>query len=363
MDKRWYEYWFSCLEGVSNRRKIDLRKGIVPIEDIYNIEESAITILNEKEKISIISSKSRKNWKEEYDRIKEKGIHFVSYWEEMYPERLRILNGMPYALFYKGCFPRADEFPVAIVGARRCTAYGENMTLKFSEELARQGILIISGMARGIDGIAHRGALNVHGKTCAVLGCGVDVCYPKEHKGLYQEIGEKGSILSEFPPGTSPLPHNFPARNRIISGLSEIVMVMEAKEKSGSLITADMALEQGKDVYALPGNVDNPLSRGCNQLISYGAGILLSPEQIMEDLVTKGVIKPNGETQREVKNKIKLEREEDLVYSCLDFYPKNKEQILNETKMVPYQLNSVLVSLELKGYIEERSKNYYVKRI
>ena len=124
-----------------------------------------------------------------------------------------------------------------------------------------------------------------------------------------------------------------------------------------------MALEQGKDIYALPGNIDNPLSTGCNHLISYGAGILLSPEQLVDDLVNKGALKQRIETQRKMKNKIKLEREEELVYSCLDFYPKNKEQILNETKMIPHQLNGILVSLELKGYIEERSKNHYVKRI
>ena len=163
------------------------------------------------------------------------------------------------------------------MGARSCTPYGEKYALEYGKKLAECGIQVISGLARGVDGIGQRGALLGGGKTFAVLGSGVDVCYPKNHMGLYLDILEQeGGILSELPPGTPPLPQHFPRRNRIISALSDIVLVMEARERSGSLITADLALEQGKDVYALPGPVNSSLSQGCNRLIFQGAGILLS---------------------------------------------------------------------------------------
>ena len=196
------------------------------------------------------------------------------------------------------------------------------------------------------------------GQTFSVLGCGVDICYPREHIGLYRDILEKdGGILSEFIPGTSPIPVNFPKRNRIISGLSDVVLVMEAREKSGSLITADMALEQGRDVYALPGPVDSSLSRGCNQLIRQGAGILISPEILLEELdVWTGV-----ERIKTDKNKKVLESPENLVYSCLGLYPKNVDQLIEETKMSAKEVLELLVTLELEGYAREVSKNYYIK--
>ena len=163
--------------------------------------------------------------------------------------------------------------------------------------------------------------------------------------------------MSEFPIGSSPKPQHFPARNRIISGLSDIVLVMEAKEKSGSLITADMALEQGKDVYALPGPVNSALSRGCNQLIKQGAGILLSPEELLEELGISYLVSKKNEKQK----KLTLETEENIVYSCLGFQPQNLEQLIQATKYSVAQLLDILMSLELRGLIKEISKNYYVK--
>ena len=211
--------------------------------------------------------------------------------------------------------------------------------------------------------MGHRGALMEKGKTFAVLGCGVDICYPREHIGLYMDILEQGGgILSEFPPGTPPLAVNFPLRNRIISGLSDVILIMEARERSGSLITADLALEQGKEVYALPGPVDSPLSTGCNRLIQQGAGVLLSAENLLnewgimpDNLCRKTEIKPD-------KNKKTLESEDEWVYSCVGLYPKNVEHLVLETGLEIRKLMRVLVSLELQGYIKEVSKNYYIRR-
>ena len=235
------------------------------------------------------------------------------------------------------------------------------MALSFGEELAKNGFIIVSGMAKGVDGIAHRGALNGGGLTYAVLGCGPDICYPRENKGLYRDILKKGGILSEYPPGTMPLPIHFPARNRIISGLSDIVLVIEARERSGSLITADMALEQGRDVYALPGPVTSELSRGCNCLIKQGAEVLLSPDELLRESGIWQRISKSDNSKNSLKNKIMLESTENLVYSKLDLYPKSKEKILQETGLGAAEVIRALVALELKGYIHEISKNYYVR--
>lgn len=363
MEERWYEFWLASVEGITSQRKLLFREKGLSAKELYNIEETACSIVSETERRCIKESKKQKNWIEAYEKAMEQRIGFVTALEKDYPEKLKNIHGMPYALFYKGKLVFEKEaVNIGIVGARRCSAYGETMTLKFAEHLAERGIHIISGMARGVDGIAHRGALNVKGKTCAVLGCGVDMCYPKEHRGLYQDIEQRGCILSEYPPGVAPLARNFPARNRIISGLSDILLVMEAKEKSGSLITADMALEQGKDVYALPGNVENELSRGCNRLISQGAGILLGVEEFIEELEINGKISDKIGSLKVNSDKKVLETEENLVYSCLGLYPKNREEILKETGLAPGQLMRILVALELKGYIIERSRNDYIRR-
>lgn len=363
--EKWQEYWIACIEGISCRRKWEIRCGIDTPEELYYIEETRknlkLDITDEEVRI-IAGSRETRNWKEEYKHLQEKEIHFVCRSEAEYPKKLSEIVGAPYALYWIGKMPVADAFSVAIVGARRCTSYGEKMTLEFAETLAGVGVQIISGMARGIDGAAHRGALNVGGDTYAVLGCGVDRCYPGEHKGLYQDLIARGGVFSEYPPGTLPLPYYFPARNRIISGLADVVLVMEAREKSGSLITADIALEQGRDVYALPGPVTGSLSQGCNRLIRQGAGILLSPEDLLEELQIQGGIRCGRTRQKEKKNKIMLETAEEMVYSKLDLYPKSREELLGLVGGSPQELAGILVSLELKGYISEISKNYYVRR-
>lgn len=359
-----YEYWLACLTGVGNQKKRYLRERWRGAEALYNIEETKIRaeqILDEKEMEAF--QKSRRNWKitENYERFCEGDIHFVPYYCGEYPQKLKELPSMPYALFVRGRLPAEDYPSAAIVGARRCSMYGEQAALSFGERLAENGFIIVSGMAKGIDGTAHRGALNGGGLTYAVLGCGVDICYPRENKGLYRDILKEGGILSEYPPGTMPLPMHFPARNRIISGLADMVLVMEARERSGSLITADMALEQGRDVYALPGPVTSELSRGCHRLIKQGAEILISADELLEDRGIPVRISDNVICKKSHKNKIMLESKENLVYSKLDLYPKSKEKILEETGLDAVEIMRVLIALELKGYIHEISKNYYVR--
>ena len=354
-----YEYWLAGIQGISSKKKYLLRERMKTGRAVYYIEETQLAgldFLSEKER-QALKSAGRQRIGNRRAEAAEKGIRFIPWFSEAYPQRLLELSDFPYALYVKGNLPDPASRKAAIVGSRRCTPYGEKYAVEFGKVLAQYGIEVISGLARGIDGMGQRGALMGNGKTFAVLGSGPDVCYPREHIGLYMDILEQGGgILSEYPPGTPPLAWHFPERNRIISGLSDVVLVMEAGEKSGSLITVDMALEQGRDIYALPGPVNSSLSRGCNYLIQQGAGLLTSPEMLLKEWGIDSCSVSDGKA----KNKKVLETPEKLVYSCLGLYPKNIEQIAEETKLSPRELVGLLVSLELQGYAREISKNNYV---
>ncbi len=355
-----YEYWLAALP-ISDRKKILLRAYMKSAKEVYYIEETSLhsfQFLNEHDRNTMIQAKKIWDLQGEYEKLVKKQIRLITCFDSCYPQKLTDIPDKPYAIYVKGNLPGESAYSVAIVGARSCSRYGEKYAYEFAESLSKAGIQIISGLARGIDGISQRGALMGQGKTFAVLGNGADICYPREHIGLYADILESGGgILSEFLPGTKPLPYHFPRRNRIISGLSDLVLVMEAKEKSGSLITADMALEQGKDVYALPGPIDSTLSQGCNQLIRQGAGILLSPEMLLEELgISNAVLHEKKSEEKKV-----LESLENLVYSSVVLYPKNVGQIVDETGLTSQEALEILVSLEIKGYIKEISKNYYVR--
>lgn len=354
-----YEYWFANLMKLSCKRKLEIRQVIKTAEELYYIEETALKQCVENAKERTLLLDSARSWKldEEFHKMKQKQAQFVTILDEEYPKRLRNIPSPPYALFFKGMLPREDRSSVAIVGARECTPYGEVMAKEFAKALAKKGVQIISGMARGVDSAGQSGALEVGGESFGVLGCGVDICYPREKIGLYMDLQGSGGVISEFPLGTNPLPQYFPARNRIISGLADTILVMEAKEQSGSLITADMALEQGKDVYALPGPINSRLSMGCNRLIRQGAGILLSPDELLQEL---GICQDNEKENNE-QIKILLETTENIVYSCLDLQPQNLEYLFNVTKIPISELLDVLMRLQLKGVVKEISKNYYVR--
>lgn len=358
-----YEYWLANAAGISDRKKRKLREKLGSGEELYNIEETKlmqIPFLEEKEKTALLSAKksaSKREAEREYRELEKKKIRFVPYFSPEYPKRLEKTTGAPYALYVKGKLPEETAVTAAIVGARTCTPYGEAQALEYGQALAQAGVSVVSGMARGIDGAGQRGALNGGGEIYSVLGCGVDICYPRENFGLYMDMQKRGGVLSELAPGTKPLPYHFPARNRIISGLSDYVLVMEAREKSGSLITADLALEQGKDVYALPGPVTSPLSRGCHRLLKEGAGILVSPEDLLDEM-NLGSAKVG---QIIIKNEKMLETREKLVYSCLGFSPKGVNQLAEETRLPAREVLQQLFSLQMRGIIKEISKNYYVR--
>ena len=279
-----------------------------------------------------------------------------------YPEKLRCQERMPEGLYVLGDLPDEGRKSVAIVGARSCSSYGRGEALRFSKALASRGVQIISGLAYGIDAWAHQGALECGGRTFAVLGCGADICYPKDNYPIYRKISSGGGgILSEFEPGTRPKPWHFPIRNRIISGLADLVLVVEARKKSGSLITADYALEQGKSVYAVPGRTGDELSAGCNALIAQGAGIACEPEALLEEL---GLFPEGGRNSEEMTQEYGqrlqgLTEEMRVIYQQLRSGEKNLEELQQCTGLETGILFNLILDLQLRGYIKQEITGYY----
>lgn len=306
-----------------------------------------------------------KAWKQRYQECRERyqvmqqsRIQFVTVLDEHYPAALKSLTDYPLALYVKGELPDPRLPSVAIVGARSCSAYGKQIAEEFARILSRTGVQIISGLALGIDGAAHLGAIHARQPTFGILGCGVNICYPSNHYKLYEAMLLRGGILSEYPPDTPPVPFHFPQRNRIISGLSDLILIIEAKEKSGSLITAELGLEQGKEVYVVPGRITDRLSKGCNMLIQQGAGIALSPADILEALGVKREKKLMSHPEAAVI----LCEEEHQVYDCLEYSSRHIDEIAQACGRSIPDCMRVLLALELTGLILQTDSYYYCKK-
>ncbi len=357
-----YQYWLSNIPGVGCKTIHRLLGQAGSAEEIYFLKKEQLEKLaglSERQVLAITERKMDWDLEEKYAKLGENGTTFLSYEMDSYPEQLRNIVDAPYSLYVKGKLPDFSKKRVAIVGARMCSDYGKTMAERIAEKLACCGAEVISGMARGIDAYGHIGALKAGGDTFAVLGCGVNVCYPRTNQKLYESILAQGGIISEYPPDTEPIAQLFPARNRIISALSDVVVVVEAKERSGSLITADFALEQGKDIYAVPGRSTDALSQGCNNLIRQGAGILNSVEDFAKDLELCMKV----DAVQESFNKLLLEKDESLVYACLSLRPKSMEDLLKKTGFPMPQLADILQRLIQKDFITESFKNYYIRKI
>ena len=235
----------------------------------------------------------------DYNSMEKKGIYFVPYFDPGFPGKLVDIPDPPFGIYYSGKLPDQDRPSIAVIGARMCSEYGRFVAREFGKDLAVEGIQVISGMARGVDGISQKAALEAGGASYAVLGCGVDICYPEENGSLYRSLLTNGGVISEYNPGTLPQASYFPPRNRIISGLADAVLVVEARSRSGTLITVDMALEQGREVFAVPGRICDRLSDGCLTLIRQGATAVSSASEILEYLygtTSCGTATPSGET-------------------------------------------------------------------
>lgn len=359
MDKA-YRYWLHSLPGVGDRTIEKLLKEFGSAERVYRAMDHLppeILKKNGVEEIKVFS----KTWEveREYEALLQRGVWFCTLEEEDYPARLKKLIHPPYALYCLGNMPKEECPSIAIIGARECSEYGRYMAQAFAGKMAEAGVSVISGMARGIDGIGQRAAVDKKGRTYAVLGSGVDVCYPASNQRLYQDIQNTGGgILSVFPPGTPPKKGQFPERNRIVAGLADLILVVEARAKSGTWITVDMALEQGKNIYAVPGRLTDRLSDGCNLLIRQGAGIALAPEDILTELAVLTNRKGTKE-RKESKTSADAAR-------FLDFYPQSAENLLKKMTRAGIRVElpdllAELIGLCMEGKAKQVAGSHFVK--
>jgi len=368
MNQYHLRHWIAlkAIPGIGNTAISSLLDRFGSPEAVFAAGEQDLCVvpgINQKTAQSILSFKNWDIIARQIEVLNKKGIKIITCQDELYPDRLRNIYDHPAYLYVSGTLQK-DDVSIAVVGSRHASSYGKYTTEKISRELALQGITIVSGMARGIDSCAHRGALSVSGRTLAVLGCGLNIIYPPENKKLFLDIQQHGAVISEFPLDTQPMPFNFPARNRIISGLSYGVVVVEAGEKSGSLITARLAMEQGRDVFAIPGMIDAPASRGTNSLIKQGAKLIDNIHDILEDILPQ-IDRTSTRESIQKKDKIQMaafdlpDKTETLngvhhkIVKFLTSEKKHADEIISVLGVSPPDVLSSLITLELKGIITQ----------
>lgn len=346
--------------GDSYNESIRLVSMRISADNLINLNTTALSNI-----IPEIPHKRWQIWKSYYsdERLKQREYYLLQnridvflYSDLYYPEKLKSVYQPPAILYIKGNLP--SSLSIGIVGSRKATVYGRDVAYTMAKALSREQICIISGLAKGIDANAHKGAIEAEGGTVGVLGCGIDQIYPKENKWLYDGVlkHRNGAIISEWSLGSSALAYHFPRRNRIISGLSDGILVVEAAAKSGSLITANYALENGKDVFAIPGMITSAASVGCHRLIKDGAKLVASPNDILEEFGQLSLF-------REVPNKMEgvLTHEEQCIMDILTGVPQHIEYICEESKLPIHRVNSILTELELKELVVQHIGRQYSK--
>ena len=366
MSERNYNLWLYCINGIGSA-KIEHMLGVFgTAERVFGATSRELAqiegLTNENIK-NILDNASddvllaRSRW------LKEREVTFLSRYCADYPQALREIAAPPFGLFVKGRLPDEGAPKVAIIGSRRCTEYGRSVSHKLALELAAAGVVVVSGFAKGIDSVAHKAALQAGGETIGVMGCGIDICYPAENRQLMSDIASSGCLMSAYLPSSRPLPAYFPARNRIISGLCKAIIVVEASMRSGTLITVGHALEQGREVFAVPGSILSSLSEGTNLLIKEGAAVVTSAEDVLSVLG----IKPKNQDSTHKKNeqeKQELDNNEAAVLRCIqDAQPAMFDHIAHTTELAVSEVNYALVMLEMKGFIEKLPGLRYIAKL
>ncbi|MCL2618629.1 MAG: DNA-processing protein DprA [Defluviitaleaceae bacterium] len=362
-----YNLWLHSLSGIGDgkiERILGVFKDARSVFGASSRDLAKIEGLTNDNIKNIVDSANDEYLAECSDMLRRAGASFVSRFDEAYPALLKEIDKPPFGLFVKGRLPDDDAVKVAIVGSRRCSEYGRSVAYKLANELAAAGVVVVSGFARGIDSVAHRGALQAGGSTIGVLGCGVDVCYPAENHMLMEDMAALGCLISAYPPGTKPLPAYFPARNRIISGLCQALVVVEAGFKSGTLITVGQALDQGREVFAVPGNALSKLSEGTNMLIKEGAAVATCADDILSEL---RVERPTASESRfgrlSAPDTSGLDEHELIVFECIsNTHEAGFDHIAETTGLAAHTLNHILVMLEMKGLVEKLPGLRYVAR-
>lgn len=373
MEKRDYWFMLCTAEGIYQTDIDRLLKDFSGPEEIYSLTDSELRRLTciERKKIeAVISSRKPGKAEEIQNKLDKDNIRFICRDDEEYPLGFRMLDGMPYSLYVKGNLPSIEEPSVGMVGARACSGYGRAKAAEISSKLASCGVQIVSGMAVGIDAISARAALEAGGKTFAVLGCGVDVIYPKDNISLYYDIlMHGGGVISEYPPGTPPVAWQFPHRNRLISALSDRLVVIEAGSRSGTLSTARHALDQGREVYALPGRTIDRLSEGCNRLIYDGAGVFLDTDHFVSDLYAsprwercgQSMTHPAQDQNKDDIISAGMNSECRKVFSHFGISPIDSDTISKASGMSIDKVQACLSEMEIDGLILRLPGGYYSK--
>lgn len=344
------KYWlgFNLVRHLGGARLKDLVAIFGTARDAWEASERELreTSLNKQALNALLETRQTLDLDEEMAKVQAAGAYLVTWADSSYPENLRQIPDSPPVLYVKGSLVPSDVLALGIVGTRRASRYGFDAANRMAYWLSKQGVTIVSGMAQGIDTAAHQGALEAEGRTIAIMGCGVDIVYPRENEELAQRIIENGAIVSEFPLGMPPTGSNFPRRNRIISGLSFGVLVAEAPLGSGALITAESALEQGRDVFAVPANIFNPLGTGCNRLIQEGAKLVMKAADILDEL---DIAYQNQVTQTKTEAIAPDNDMEAQIINYLDDEPIHVDEIIRQTQLDSSDVISTLTILELKG--------------
>lgn len=357
MDPKIYWVGFNLVKGIGAVRLRGLLDFFGSLEVAWNAPVAGLLAAGLPGRIIENFLKIRKEGTLErvYDQIQTQGITILTWEDSLYPKRLKEIDQPPPVLYMRGEILDSDVWSVAIVGTRKVTVYGRQVAEELTAYLARRGIVVVSGLARGVDAVAHEAALNAGGRSYAVLGSGVDIIYPPEHKRLAERMVASGAILSDYAPGTPPDSANFPPRNRIISGLSMATVVVEAGETSGALITATFAAEQGRDVLAVPGNIYAPQSKGTNRLIRDGARPLLKPEDVLEMLQLELV-----QEKRQARMVLPADALEACILQALSSQPVHIDEIGMQTGLSIDKVSATLTLMELKGAVRQVGGMNYV---
>lgn len=341
---------------IPNRIILELIEKI-GIEKLCRLEKDELKNLNKKLYDKIFSEKNQENFKYYKESLHKNTCKVTTIFDDDYPENLKNIDDRPAILYYKGNLREDDKYSLAFVGARKCTDYGKWACQKLVGELAQKNITTVSGLANGIDSICHKTSLKYNKRTIGVIGCGIDQVYPKTNKKLYEMIEENGLILSEFPLKSPPNPWNFPQRNRIISGISLATIVIEAKEKSGTMITSSCAISQGREVFAVPGNINSLYSKGTNKLIQDGAKLIISAEDIVDELNQLSFF----DYKKEEKDFSILDKDERKIISYIEENSSaNADMISINLQISIDDVNYLLTSLELKDFIESIGTNEFI---
>lgn len=359
--ERNYLMWLSSLMNINIDIKLALIKSLGTAEAIWNASRNELleTKAIKGEKLEqLMESRYKYDMDGELEKLYRSEAEFIVPDDPCYPSQLLLMNDQPLGLYVIGRLPDNVYPMVSIVGSRRISDYGAAVCNKIAGELAKAGVSIVSGMAMGIDAVAHKSAIDAGGTTVAVMGTGADVCYPAVNTNLYNEIKNRGCIISEYPLGTRPYKANFPYRNRIIACISRATLVIEAAEKSGSLITANKAIENGRIVMAVPGNITSSLSKGCNGLIRKGCVPITKTEDVMEEL---GIKMSERELKNSEKELIPLAKDEKMLYDCISYEPITADELTEKLNMDAGEVACLLTMLELKGCVRRLSGQKVVR--